>query len=102
MDRLNTDTVPLTVLPSDGGAAFVVRIDEQVFFTSVEIIRPTQRHPQPVDGMDRDAGEGRGQCERAVFAVHGLSPFGLTVSCWRAMRLGALAKGLTFRKSCRG
>lgn len=38
----------------------MVRIDEQVFFTSVEIIRATERHPQPVNGMDRDAGEGRG------------------------------------------
>jgi len=38
----------------------MVRIGEQLFLTSVEIIRPTQRYPQPIDGMDRDAGEGRG------------------------------------------
>jgi hypothetical protein len=38
----------------------MLRIGEQVFFTSVEIIRPTRRHSQPIDGMDRDAGEGRG------------------------------------------
>lgn len=38
----------------------MVRIGEQTFFTSVEIIRPTQRHSRPIEGMDRDAGEGRG------------------------------------------
>jgi hypothetical protein len=38
----------------------MVRVDGQIFFTSVEIIRPTQRYPQPVNGLDRDAGEGRG------------------------------------------
>ena len=34
----------------------MVRIGDQTFFTSVEIIRPTQRHSQPIEGMDRDAG----------------------------------------------
>ena len=38
----------------------MVRINGETFFTSVEILRPTQRYPQPVEGFDRDAGEGRG------------------------------------------
>ncbi len=42
----------------------MVRIDTGFFVSSVEIIRPTQRYPQPVDGLDRDAGEGRGHLFR--------------------------------------
>lgn len=38
----------------------MVRIQGDAFFTSVEILRPTQRYPQPINGLDRDAGEGRG------------------------------------------
>jgi hypothetical protein len=38
----------------------MVRINSETFFTSVEILRPTQRYPQPVEGFDRDAGEGHG------------------------------------------
>lgn len=37
----------------------MVRIGGDVFVSSVEIITPTRRYPAPVDGMDRDAGEGR-------------------------------------------
>lgn len=42
----------------------MVRINGETFFTSVEIIRPTKRYPAPVNGMDRDAGEGRGHLFR--------------------------------------
>jgi hypothetical protein len=38
----------------------MVRRGDQAFVTSVEIIRPTRRYPQPIDGQDRDTGEGRG------------------------------------------
>ncbi|MDP3495848.1 MAG: DUF6454 family protein [Hyphomonadaceae bacterium] len=42
----------------------MVRINGDIFFTSVEIVRPTQRYPQPVNGLDRDAGEGLGHLFR--------------------------------------
>ena len=42
----------------------MVRIEGDTFFTSVEILRATNRYPQPVDGLDRDAGEGRGHLFR--------------------------------------
>jgi hypothetical protein len=42
----------------------MVRLNGDIFFTSVEIIRPTQRYTQPVNGLDRDAGEGRGHLFR--------------------------------------
>jgi len=42
----------------------MVRINGEIFFTSVEIIRSTQRYPQPINGLDRDAGEGRGHLFR--------------------------------------
>jgi hypothetical protein len=38
----------------------MVKIGETFFVSSVEIRRRTRRYPQPVDGLDRDAGEGVG------------------------------------------
>lgn len=38
----------------------MVKIGDTVIFSSVEIKVPTKRYPQPVDGYDRDAGEGVG------------------------------------------
>ncbi len=46
----------------------MVRIGGDFFVTSVEIIRPTQRYPQPIAGLDRDAGEGRGHLFRITDA----------------------------------
>lgn len=42
----------------------MVRLNGDFVFTSVEIIRPTKRYPEPQNGMDRDAGEGRGHLFR--------------------------------------
>lgn len=42
----------------------MVRIDGDAFVTSVEILSPTQRYPEPVNGMDRNAGKGRGHLFR--------------------------------------
>lgn len=42
----------------------MVRLNGEFFVTSVEIIRPTTRYTGPQDGMDRDAGEGRGHLFR--------------------------------------
>src|SRR5215203_1921647 len=38
----------------------MVKIGDTMFVSSVEIKVPTKRFPQPVDGYDRDAGEGVG------------------------------------------
>jgi hypothetical protein len=38
----------------------MVKIGDALFFSAVEIKVPTKRFPQPVDGLDRDAGEGVG------------------------------------------
>ena len=38
----------------------MVKIGDNIFVSSVEIKVPTKRFPQPVDGMDRDTGEGIG------------------------------------------
>jgi hypothetical protein len=38
----------------------MVKIGDTLFLTSVEVRVPTRRYPQPVDGYDRDAGEGVG------------------------------------------
>lgn len=38
----------------------MVRIGDTLFVSSVEIKVPTKRFPQPVDGYDRDTGEGVG------------------------------------------
>jgi hypothetical protein len=38
----------------------MVKIGDAFFVSSVEIIKPTTRHPEPRDGYDRDTGEGRG------------------------------------------
>ena len=42
----------------------MVRLNGDILFTSVEIIRRTNRYPEPQNGMDRDAGEGRGHLFR--------------------------------------
>lgn len=36
----------------------MVKIGDALFVSSVEIRVPTKRFPQPVDGYDRDAGDG--------------------------------------------
>jgi hypothetical protein len=38
----------------------MVKIGDDFYLSSVEIRKPTTRFPQPVDGYDRDAGEGAG------------------------------------------
>jgi hypothetical protein len=38
----------------------MVRIGDHFFVSSVEIVTPTQRFPEPVDGYDRDTGVGKG------------------------------------------
>jgi hypothetical protein len=38
----------------------LVKIGERLFLSSVEVRVPTRRFPSPVDGLDRDAGEGVG------------------------------------------
>src|SRR5688572_22527396 len=38
----------------------MVKIGDAFFVSSVEIKVPTKRFPQPVDGFDRDTGEGAG------------------------------------------
>jgi hypothetical protein len=40
-------------------------VGDHIFISSVEIIEPTRKHPEPVDGMDRTAGRGQGH----VFVV---------------------------------
>ncbi len=44
----------------------MVRIEGDTFLTSVEIIQRTVPHPQPVNGMDRDAGKGIGHLFRVA------------------------------------
>ena len=36
------------------------RVGNRLFLSSVEVIEPPQRYPQPVDGYDRTPGSGRG------------------------------------------
>jgi len=38
----------------------MVKIGDTFYVSSVEIVKPTTRFPQPVDGYDRDTGEGVG------------------------------------------
>ena len=38
----------------------MVKIGDDFYLSSVEIKTPTKRFPQPVDGYDRDTGEGVG------------------------------------------
>ena len=38
----------------------MVKIGSHLFVSSVEVLSPTRRFPQPVDGLDRDAGKGIG------------------------------------------
>jgi len=38
----------------------MVKIGDDFYVSSVEIRKPTTRYPQPVDGYDRDTGEGAG------------------------------------------
>src|SRR4029453_13224123 len=38
----------------------MVKIGDDFYVSSVEIKKPTTRFPQPVDGYDRDTGEGAG------------------------------------------
>ena len=38
----------------------MVKIDDVYYVTAVEIKTPTKRFPAPVNGLDRDAGEGAG------------------------------------------
>lgn len=38
----------------------MVRIGDRFVMSSVEIVEPTQRYPEPRDGLDRSAGKGRG------------------------------------------
>jgi hypothetical protein len=38
----------------------MVKIGDTLFVSSVEIKTPTKRYPQPIDGFDRDTGEGLG------------------------------------------
>ena len=38
----------------------MVKIGDTLFVSSVEVKVPTKRFPQPIDGYDRDAGEGVG------------------------------------------
>jgi hypothetical protein len=38
----------------------MVKIGDDFYVSSVEIKKPTTRYPQPVDGYDRDTGEGAG------------------------------------------
>ena len=38
----------------------MIKIGDDFFVSSVEIVKPTTRFPEPRDGYDRDAGEGKG------------------------------------------
>lgn len=38
----------------------MIKIGDDFFVSSVEILKPTTRFPEPRDGYDRDAGEGKG------------------------------------------
>ena len=38
----------------------MVKIGDDFFVSSVEIVKPTTRYPEPRDGYDRDTGEGKG------------------------------------------
>lgn len=40
-------------------------VGDHIFISSVEIVEPTEKHPVPVDGVDRTAGKGQGH----VFVV---------------------------------
>ena len=42
----------------------MIKIGDEFFVSSVEIIKPTTRYPEPRDGYDRDTGEGRGHLFR--------------------------------------
>ena len=44
----------------------MVKVGSHLFVSSVEVQTPTRRFPQPVDGLDRDAGTGIGQ----LFKIH--------------------------------
>jgi hypothetical protein len=38
----------------------MLKIGDEFFVSSVEILKPTTRYPEPRDGYDRDTGEGKG------------------------------------------
>ena len=38
----------------------MIKIGDDFFVSSVEILKPTTRYPEPRDGYDRDTGEGKG------------------------------------------
>ena len=38
----------------------MIKIGDDFFMSSVEIVKPTTRFPEPRDGYDRDTGEGKG------------------------------------------
>ena len=38
----------------------LVKVGDAFYLSSVEVTTPTRRYPQPIDGVDRSAGEGRG------------------------------------------
>jgi hypothetical protein len=38
----------------------MIKIGDEFFVSSVEIVKPTTRYPEPRDGYDRDTGEGKG------------------------------------------
>lgn len=42
----------------------MIKIGDEFFVSSVEIVKPTTRYPEPRDGYDRDTGEGRGHLFR--------------------------------------
>lgn len=42
----------------------LVKIGDTLIVSSVEVTRPTKRFPQPIDGLDRDAGAGVGHLFR--------------------------------------
>jgi hypothetical protein len=46
----------------------MVRIDDALFVSSVEVTVRTRRYPEPIDGFDRDTGEGVGHLFRMDLA----------------------------------
>lgn len=42
----------------------MVKVGDALFVSSVEVTTPTKRYPQPIDGLDRDAGAGVGHLFR--------------------------------------